>query len=350
MKLILTAIALFCLVEQPVFAMSSAEQRTEKQKQDQKTTREQQQRSKQQQMSRSEQKSKGNEKSLSRTATQTFNRIQSNTKTATRSESGAWQVTINPISFILREMRALGWDKRAFFIKNEDLGVSYHVQGRASSGIIDMNKKNFMEANSRMHAQLGPDVVENLEFYISLLNYTGEVASAAADNMRQFPIPGLNEIEDHARRAVTAAARDIKGEMLNIYDCHYAGSIQDFRCNNGEYTLKLTDSIPILKKQGVPFFSGTDVGFTKPTLTVSLSESTRQALSMLEQQQETASIARMIRDYTQKLRSKGKTETAQRIQNAFVEKAMTESKNLSTTATAQAINSGSPMNVLNIFK
>ena len=108
--------------------------------------------------------------------------------------------------------------------------------------------------------------------------------------------------------------------------------------------------MPNLLINGYLYYSSSNIGFTKPTLTLSFATNLNQALSLLEQNAQTASIAKMIREYTQKLESEGKTKIANEIKSRFVEKALTININNQTNAIVNAINSGSPIAVLNIFK
>ena len=137
-----------------------------------------------------------------------------------------------------------------------------------------------------------------------------------------------------------------------VYGCNFGGNLDTVSCqtNQGIFTLKLTDSVPNLLINGYLYYSSSNIGFTKPTLTLSFATNLNQALSLLEQNAETASIARMIREYTQKLESEGKTKIANEIKSRFVEKALTTNITTQTNAVVNAINSGSPIAVLNIFK
>ena len=137
-----------------------------------------------------------------------------------------------------------------------------------------------------------------------------------------------------------------------VYSCNFGGNLDTISCqtNKGIFTLKLTDSVPNLLINGYLYYSSSNIGFTKPTLTLSFATNLNEALSLLEQNAETASIARMVREYCQKLESEGKTKIANEIKSKFIEKALTTNVTTNTNAVINAINSGSPIAVLNIFK
>jgi len=321
---------------------------TQKQEQKSQSTRQQEQRGETEQLQHNKQLSLGKEKSISKNITQTLNKIRSFSHTVTKSSSGTWRIELNPIPHILMKLRELGWNEKAFFLTNSDIGTSYYVDD--DEDIIDLNAQSYYEAKAKMRGRLEKDVVQKIAQYIQLLDYTGSIAEKAADYMQHYPKASFENIEKLAKVAVYKAYKEIKPKLINIYECRYGGNNDTYTCNNGQYTLVLTSSVPTLLKNGMAYFSSTNIGFSKPTLSISFATNTNDALSKLEQDQQSTSVAKMIREYTSKLESEGKTKIAQKIKNRFIEKALTQNVQNMSTATVQAINSGSPVAVLNIFK
>jgi len=339
-------IAISLIVATSLFADLSTS--TQRQEQQTESLRQQEQRGETEQLTHNKQLNQGKEKSISKNITQTLSKIRSSTHTVSKSSSGAWRIELNPIPYILMKMRELGWNKKAFFLTNRDIGTSYYVDD--DEDVIDLNAQSYYEAKSKMRGRLDRDVIKKIAYYINLLNYTGEVADRAADLMKHYPKASFDNIEKLATVAVAKAVKDVKLKTINIYECRFGGNNDTYTCNNGQYTLMLTSSVPTLLKNGMAYYSSTNIGFAKPTLTISFATNINNALSKLEQDQQSASVAKMIREYTSKLESEGKTKIAQKIKNKFVEKALTENVSNTSTAVVNAINSGSPIAVLNIFK
>ena len=339
-------VILFIFTAAALFANVSTS--TQKQEQKSKSTRQQEQTVKQEQLQHNKQLNKGKEKSISQNVTKTLNKIRSTTHTVSKLNSGIWRIELNPIPYILMKMRELGWNEKAFFLTNKDIGTSYYVDD--DEDIIDLNAKNYYEAKAKMRGGLDRSVTKKVAHYIQLLNYTGQVAEKAAAYMKHYPKANFDNIEKLAAIAVKKAYQEVIPERINIYECRFGGNNDTYTCNNGQYTLILTSSVPTLLKNGMAYYSSTNIGFSKPTLTITFATSTNDALSKLEQDQQTRSVAKMIREYTSKLESEGKTEIAQRIKNRFVEKALTTNVSNTTNAVVNAINSGSPIAVLHIFR
>lgn len=139
---------------------------------------------------------------------------------------------------------------------------------------------------------------------------------------------------------------------MRIRHCRFGGNLDTFICRSdkGVATLIITNAIPTLLINGAVYYSATDIGFTKPMLTIAFSSNTNEALSKLAQDSSTAALTKLIRDYTNKLESEGKSKIASEIKARYVEKALTSNITTQTSAVVNAINSGSPIAVLNIFK
>ncbi|SFP02263.1 hypothetical protein [Hydrogenimonas thermophila] len=339
-------IAISLIVATSLFADLSTS--TQKQEQKSQSLRQQQQRGETEQLQHNKQLSQGKEKSTSKNITQTLNKIRSTTHTVSKSSSGTWRIELNPIPYILMKMRDLGWNEKAFFLTNRDVGTSYYLDD--DEEIIDLNAQSYYEAKAKMRGRLEKDVMKKVAYYIQLLNFTGQVAELAADKMQHYPKASFENIEKLAEEAVSKAYKEIRPKRINIYECRFAGNNDSYTCNNGQYSLILTGSVPTLLKNGMAYYSSTNIGFAKPTLTITFATNINDALSKLEQDQQTASIAKMIREYTSKLESQGKTEIAQKIKSKFIEKALTENVSNTASAVVNAINSASPVSVLNIFK
>jgi len=339
-------IAISLIVATSLFADLSTS--TQKQEQKSESLRQQEQRGKTEQLTHNKQLNQGKEKSISKNITQTLSKIRSSTHTVSKSSSGTWRIELNPIPYILMKMRDLGWNEKAFFLTNSDIGTSYYVGD--DEDIIDLDAQSYYENKAKMRGRLDEKTTKKVSYYINLLSYTGAVADRAANLMKHYPKASFDNIEKLAEVAVYKAYKEIKPKRINIYECRFGGNNDTYTCNNGQYTLMLTSSVPTLLKNGTAYYSSANIGFTKPTLTISFATNTNDALSKLEQDQKSASVAKMIREYTSKLESEGKTEIAQKIKNKFIEKALTENVSNTSTAVVNAINSGSPIAVLNIFK
>jgi hypothetical protein len=327
---------------------------TQKSNQKLKSEKEQLQHQEQLQYQKSKTLTQGKEKSINKNVTQSLSFIKSFNRTASRSATGTWTIQLNPIPYILIELQRLGWDRQAFFLTNKDLGFDF-VSGEGDNEIIDLNAKEFYTQKAQIRGKISRDKLQKIQKLINILYITGQLVDRTTTYLKHFPSLNFLDFRKKIDLALKKAYLDLKKngvEKAYVYSCNFGGNLDTISCNTnkGIFTLKLTDSVPNLLINGYLYYSSSNIGFTKPTLTLSFATNLNQALSLLEQNAETASIARMIRKYTQKLESEGKTKIANEIKSKFVEKALTTNITTQTNAIVNAINSGSPISVLNIFK
>jgi len=320
---------------------------TSKQKSEQDSQRKSEQKSVNQSDSKTLQDSKGSEDSDVKTITKNLSDIKSFTKSVTKSKTGNWSVNINPIPYILMEMRTLGWDSRAFSLRNSDLGTTYFLDD--DEDIIDLNAKAYGEAKAQTRGSMSKKQLARLKDTIELLYFSGEVADKASSLMQNFYDPNIKNINDLAKSAVYKAYNSIKPKQFNIRNCNYGGSNDVYSCNDGEFTIALTSSVPTLLRNGAPYYSAEKIGFNTPSLTISFATNDSDAMSKVEQDTQSRSVALAIRQYTSHLEQQGQSEVASKIKTAMIEKALTSNLSNTANATIQAINSGSPTAVLRIF-
>jgi hypothetical protein len=329
---------------------------TNSQKSIQKSKSEKEQIQKQQQLQH--QKSKtlahGKEKSLNKNVTNSISFIKSFNRTASKNASGTWSIQLNPIPYILMELQKLGWNKNAFFLTNKDLGFNFSY-GRGDDEVIDLNAKEFYTQKAQIRGRIDRDKIKKIQKLINLLYVTGQLVDETATQLKHFPTLNFLDFRKKIDHAILNSYKKLRKNGVKnayIYNCNFGGNLDTISCNTdkGIFTLKLTDSVPNLLINGYLYYSSSNIGFTKPTLTLSFATNLNQALSFLEQNAETASITKIIREYTQKLESEGKTKIANEIKSKFIEKALTTNITNQTSAIINAINSGSPIAVLNIFR
>jgi len=323
---------------------------TQKQDQQSEATREQRQKSINQSDTKSLTQNQGSENSINQSLTDTLTSTRSVTQSINKSKTGNWSISINPVPYVLMQLRDNGWDRRAFFLTNKDIGTSYYYADNNDEEIIDLNKKAFNEAKASTRGKMKRSQVAKLQEIITLLNYSGAIADRAISHMNKFNNPDATDIENIAFNALKKAIKEVPVKKVDIHQCSYGGNNDTYTCNNGEYTVSLTSSVPTLLKNGVPFYSAERIGFSTPSLTLSFATSTSDAMSKLAQDSQTKAVAQAVREYTSYLKSHGQNDTASRIESAFVEKALTTNVSNTATATVQAINSGSPTAVLKIFQ
>jgi len=327
---------------------------TQKSNQKSQSEREQLQQQKQLQHQQSKTLTLGREKSINKNITQSLSFIKSFNRTVSKSATGTWIIQLNPIPYILMELQHLGWDRQAFFLTNKDLGFNF-VTGEGDDEIIDLNAKDFYTQKAQLRGKIGRDKLQKIQKLINILYVTGQLVDKTTTYLKHFPSLNFLDFRKKIDLALKRAYLDLQKngvKRVYLYSCNFGGNLDTISCNTdkGIFTLKLTDSVPNLLINGYLYYSATNIGFTKPTLTLSFATNLNQALSLLEQNAETASIARMVREYCQKLESEGKTKIANEIKSKFIEKALTTNITTQTNAIVNAINSGSPIAVLNIFK
>jgi len=327
---------------------------TQKSNQKSKSQKEQLQQQQQLQHQQSKTLTLGKEKSINKNVTNSLSFIKSFNRTASKIASGTWTIQLNPIPYILLELQRLGWSKKAFFLTNEDLGFNF-VSGEGEDEIIDLNAKDFYTQKAQLRGKIGRDKLQKIQKLINILYVTGQLVDKTTTYLKHFPSLNFLDFRKKIDLALKRAYLDLQKngvKRVYLYSCNFGGNLDTISCNTdkGIFTLKLTDSVPNLLINGYLYYSATNIGFTKPTLTLSFATNLNQALSLLEQNAETASIARMVREYCQKLESEGKTKIANEIKSKFIEKALTTNITTQTNAIVNAINSGSPIAVLNIFK
>jgi len=337
-----------------IFSFADIATSTQKSNQKSKSEKEQLQQQKQLQHQKSKTLSHGKEKSINKNVTKSFSFIKSFNRTASKSATGTWTIQLNPIPYILLELQNLGWDRQAFFLTNKDLGFDF-VTGSGEDEIIDLNAKEFYIQKAQIRGKINRDKLQKIQKLINILYVTGQLVDKTTTYLKHFPSLNFLDFRKKIDFALKRAYQDLEKNGVKkayVYSCNFGGNLDTISCNTnkGIFTLKLTDSVPNLLINGYLYYSSSNIGFTKPTLTLSFATNLNQALSLLEQNAQTASIAKMIREYTQKLESEGKTKIANEIKSRFVEKALTININNQTNAIVNAINSGSPIAVLNIFK
>ena len=338
----------------PFILLADITTSTQKSNQKSNSTREQLQEQQQLQMQQSKTLNLGKEKSINKNVTNSLSFIKSFNRTASKSATATWTIQLNPIPYILLELQKLGWDKQAFFLTNKDLGFNF-VTGKGDNEIIDLNAKDFYTQKAQLRGRISRDKLQKIQKLINILYITGQLVDRTTTYLKHFP--NLNFLDfrkkiDFALKRAYLFLEKNGVKKAYVYNCNFGGNLDTISCNTdkGIFTLKLTNSVPNLLVNGYLYYSATNIGFTKPTLTLSFATNLNKALSLLEQNAETASIAKMIREYTQKLESEGKTKIANEIKSKFVEKALTTNITTQTNAIVNAINSGSPIAVLNIFK
>jgi len=338
------------------FIFSFADITTSAQKSNQKTQSKKEQLQQQEQLQHQQSKTltQGKEKSINKNVTQSLSFIKSFNRTASKTATGSWTIQLNPIPYILMELQRLGWDRQAFFLTNRDLDFDF-VTGSGEGEIIDLNAKEFYMQKAQVRGKISRDKLQTIQNLINILYITGQLVDKTTTYLKHFPSLNFLDFRKKIDFALKRAYLDLQKNGIKkayVYSCNFGGNLDTISCNTnkGIFTLKLTDSVPNLLINGYLYYSSSNIGFTKPTLTLSFATNLNQALSLLEQNAETASIARMIREYTQKLESEGKTKIANEIKSRFVEKALTTNITTQTNAVVNAINSGSPIAVLNIFK
>lgn len=311
--------------------------------------RSQEQTSIQEQKSINNTKSQGIDDSSQKSTTQSLSTIHSNTKSVAHTKSEGWEIKTNPIPFILEQLRRAGIDRRAIYLTNKDIGTSYYVD--ENEEIIDNIKKNYYLSKATTRGVVSSDSLYRLKQIVSLLNYAGKISDKTIKILTVTP--GENTIKNIEKRVVFAlkqAIKEIRFENIEIYSCRFGGNNDIYTCNNGEYVVQLTTSVPILMRNGVPVFSAERIGYATPLISLTYANSTSDALSTLEQNSETASITKTVRNYTNYLRSVGETKIASGIESKFIEKAITNNVTNSVSALIPAINSGNPLAVLKIFQ
>ena len=338
----------------PFFLFADITTSTQKSNQKSKSEKEQLQQQEQLQHQQSKTLTLGKEKSINKNVTQSLSFIKSFNRTVSKSATGTWTIQLNPIPYILMELQNLGWDRQAFFLTNKDLGFDF-VSGEGDDEIIDLNAKDFYTQKAQLRGKIGRDKLQKIQKLINVLYITGQLVDRTTTYLKHFPSLNFLDFRKKIDFALKKAYLDLQKNGVKkayVYSCNFGGNLDIISCqtDKGIFTLKLTDSVPNLLINGYLYYSATNIGFTKPTLTLSFATNLNEALSLLEQNAETASIARMIKKYCQKLESEGKTKIANEIKSKFIEKAITTNITTQTNAIVNAINSGSPIAVLNIFR
>ena len=309
------------------------------------------QKSLQSQKSYTDNKSIGNEKSVSKNLTKSFNSIKSLQKTISYNKSDGWSITINFVSFFLKELRKQHYNRKAFFLTNRDLGMTDYIVAKDDrwGSIYNLEKKEAMELEATYRHGLNKRKTRKVAKYINLLYNTGNIIKNAILGLKSQKVT-FDNVRELSRQALSKAKRATKKERLKIRNCNYGGNTNSVVCNNGEYAIELTNNIPRLYINGNLWYSSYEIVGIKPTLTLNFSKNNSEAMSKLNQMQSTKSVAKMIRDYTQQLKQKGLTKIAQQIESRFIEDTLSNGKTKSVNTIVNAINSGSPIAVLNIFK
>lgn len=309
----------------------------------------------QNQTSRSENKTvgKGKEVSSSRQVTSALSKISSINHTATRGINGSWSIALNPIPYIFMELRALGWNKKSFWLTQDDIGTLNYIEDEDEEfgELQNVNKLEVQRNRAAYRGKLSKKQVLRLQKYINLLYYTGKIVEKTTRLLQKFPNSlDIVNFENSVRKALIKAYKQTRVKYIHVHKCNYGGDINSYVCDDGRFTLVLTHGVPNLLVNGAPFYTATSIGFTTPSLNISFATNTNEAFSYLTQDTKSNSIAGMVRDYTNKLEQRGENKIAMQIKNKFVEKTLSNSLTATSGTVVNAINSGSPISVLRLFK
>lgn len=295
----------------------------------------------------------GIEKSNAQTITNTLNRLQSSSSTITQTANGTLGLNVNPISYMLDELRNMGWNPKAFFLTFDDLGIGSYVtaQDDRYGELQDLGRLEGMRNEASRQKKLSQEQSMRIGNYAALLYNTAELIKNAMMIMQSYPSIHIEDFETVARDSLRKAYKSTQPTRLNIGICNYGSAdLNSYTCENGRFTLVLTNGIPNLLVNGTAYYSSTTIAHITPTLNVSYASSTQDAFTKLTQSQQSNSIAKSIRDYTNKLEQQGQSKTASQIKSKFVEKSLTTGVTQNANAVISAINSGSPTAVLKIFQ
>lgn len=332
----------------PLCLMANISNSSKKDNSQSESEKQSEQRSYQEQRSLSDTKSKGIEDSEQNADSETISKINSNTKSTTQTRTGSWEVKLNPVPFVFIQLRKSGWPREAFYLNNKDVGTSYTLDDEE---IIDNLKKNYYSNKAQMRGSISRENFKKIADIISLLNYTEKIGTEIIKNLTSMGDTNTaDNLEERILMALKKSYSENKYTKTDIYNCRFGGNSDTFTCNDGEYTLQLTQSVPALLKNGTVVYSAEKLGYNTPLISLSYANSNSEALSMLEQDSKTSSLTKTVRRYTSHLKSIGEQAMAQEIESKFIEKALTKNITNSATAAVEAINSGSPTAVLKVFQ
>jgi len=344
-----TVIIIFMMT---VFAFCDVSVQTNKNQTEQDVKRQQEQMSNQTTKNRSRIINKGREKSSSQTATRTQSNIDSKSSVSSMSINTEWSENINPIPYLLNGLRELGWDRRCFFLSQDDIGsVDFIVARDDEYGTLqNVGKLQAAKNNAETRQRLGRKQIMRLRSIINQLYFTAELLKNAVGILKNTSGISADNFKEKAKQALRLAYQRTRTEPPSFRDCHFGGNINTYICGYGKYTLVLTPAMPNLYINGGLYYSSSQAGYNNQTLKVSIVSSHSQSVSSTTQTQNSKSVASIIRDYTSKLEQEGRSDIATKIKNKFIEKSLTNSLSTNRQALVQAINSGSPISVLKIFK
>ena len=326
---------------------------TQKNYNDQKSLRDSRQTSEQDSNSFSKTLGDGVEKSNAQTVTDTLNRLNSSSNTITKTANGALGFSVNPITFMLDELRQMGWNDKAFFLTFSDLGIGNYVvaQDDEYGELQDVGRLEGMRNEALRQKRLTPQQSHRIGAYINLLYNTAELLKNSIILMQNYPGMNIEEFELVVKASLRKAYQTTPAVRLNVGICNYGSAdLNSYTCGDGKFTLILTNGIPTLLVNGTPYYSTGTIAHVTPSLNISYASSTQDAFTKLTQSGQSNSVAKSIRDYTNKLEQQGQTKMATKIKSKFVEKALTDGVTKNTNAVTNAINSGSPTAVLKIFQ
>lgn len=339
-------ILLSCIATSVMYA--DIANQTQEQQQKSESSRQQNTRSETKSDTSSITKNQGSEKSINNTLSRSLTETRNATSSVSKNKNGAWSISVNPIPHLLQKLREMGWYSQAFFLKNSDIGTAYYAD--EDEEIIDLTAKSYYESKASMRGKMNHNQVKKIEKAINTLYYTGTVVDRALKIMSTYYTPDDINLDGMAEAAIKQAYNETKHKWINIYNCTYGGDANTYTCNDGEYVIMLTSSVPQLIKTGTVYYSAEKIGFGTPNLTISFATNSSQAIDKLVQDSQSKQVAQAVRDYVSDLRSKGQSKVASEIESAFIEKALTTNVSNTASATIQAINSGSPISVLKIFQ
>ena len=296
--------------------------------------------------------SNGKEKSDTKTILRTLSKLRTINHTTSKSINGNWTIALNPIPYILSELRDFGWNKKSFFLTQADIGsLNYVIDEDEEYGELqNVGKYQATQNRAARKARLTSTQVRKLQKYITLLYYTADIVENTTRLLQNFPSLKIEDFERNVKKATYLAYQQTRIPLVRFNTCNFGGDINSYVCGNGKYTLLLTNNIPNLYINGAPYYTATNAGFTHPSLNITFATSNSDAFSKIAQTQASKSLANVIRDYTNKLEQKGETKIATKIRNKFIETSLNHSSTATANTVIQAINSGSPLAVLHIFR
>jgi len=283
--------------------------------------------------------STGKEDSNSTSKTNARSFTTNNTLAVSKTASGSWTVTRNPVPIIINELQRLSGKTWISKLSLREFGVL----GGTESGRVNNLKRGIASSLSVHNLGLKKGAGQRVAYSMKLLYKFGTIAEKAINESTALKIDLFNYEETIRSLVRKHYTEELKTPLRNHYmgECNYSGKEKAFACYDHSYTpytLSLSDDseFPILKKNGDEWWAPYKMGNQSPTITFTWAKDNREARDIILGNSETRDRVNSTRKHKSFSVSDDYNKAISSSDDTVIEFAMTDTENNSVGVSVDA--------------